>query len=137
MVRVMIEKIVTKLVTGFQNFGEASVAFDVGFNGKIKKFKGAINSLIGTGFVSFCCPFEGAGDLTADVAHLIGNGAGEPVFVGFFAMDIVYFSHFWTTFLILAWVSGFSTPRVRLPCEGRRLTMESNSTRSSILSLSR
>ena len=89
MPRVTPEKIVTKLFAGLQNFPKAGGVFDIGVDGKIEKFEGAIDSLGGAGLIALSGPFEGAGDFAADVAHLVSDRMGGPVPAGLFAVDVV------------------------------------------------
>ena len=89
MVGIATEKVVAEFVAGFQDLGEAEMIINIGFDGKVKEFEGAVDGFVGAGLIAFLGPFERAGYFAADIAHLVSDRTSEPILAGGVAVDVV------------------------------------------------
>ena len=98
---------------------------------EIQQFKGAMHRTLGDGCVSRS-PAQHSTDLTADMTQLLGQGQLPPATGG--ELSVGHDPHRRTSrrtkSVILSRVAASSTPRDRLPTEGRMLIIESNSSHS-------
>lgn len=102
-------------------------------DGQVDEFLHPFESLLSVVATAFSEPFRGTISFAPNIGHLFWKGHVGPCSVAEFVV-LHYSTNFDTMDFICSLTSGFSTSRLRLPCQERILIKESNSMKSSPVS---